>query len=442
MPKHHRLFLISGLCFLTCFLDARGASTTREAGSRYTIDVWENDDGLPQNSIISMTQTRDGYLWLGTINGLVRFDGVRFTVFDEYNTPDMNSSPVISLFEDSRENLWVGTENGVLLVRNGRVINLGIGRGSREQRLTAIAEDTAGAVWLYTADGQLWRYQNGATNFFRVGFEYPSQCRALIVEKDGPIWVGVDRGQTAVSMTDFSTSGLTPGFRVPATNRLDLLLASQAGGYWRLADGQVQKWRSNRLERVLGVYPWDPADHVTTACEDRDGNLVVGTLGNGLWWLDAQGRTNHLSTTNGLSNNYVLSLLVDREGTLWVGTDGGGLCRVKRQAFDTAEETRGLPVQSVSEGPDGLWLGVNSIGFGAFGVAEMKNGTLDRYGLVRGLLDSSVRSVLVDREQRVWVGTVSTAPGLYQKYDGRFEWIAIPGVGRSPVSAIYQARTG
>jgi ligand-binding sensor domain-containing protein/signal transduction histidine kinase len=441
MPKHHRLFLVAGLCFLACFLDAHGASTTREAGSRYTIDVWENDDGLPQNSIISMTQTRDGYLWLGTINGLVRFDGVRFTVFDEYSTPGMSSSPVISLFEDSHDNLWIGTETaGVVLVRNGRVINLGIGRGSREQQLAAMAEDAAGAVWLYTADGQLWRYENGATNTFRVGSEYPSQRRALIVEKSGPIWIGMDRGQMALSMTDVSTSALNPSLRIPVKNRLDLLLASKAGGYWRLADGQVQKWKTNHLERVQGVYPWDPDDRVTTACEDREGNLIVGTLGHGVWWLDAQGNTNHLSTTNGLSNNYVLSLLVDREGTLWVGTDGGGLCRVKRQAFDTAEQTRGLPVQSISEGPEGLWLGFNSIG--GFGVAEMKGGTLDRYGTVRGLWDSSVRSVLVDREQRVWVGTVGSFSGLYQKRDERFEWIAIPKVGRSPVSAIHQARTG
>src|SRR5262245_30118982 len=242
MPKHHRLFLVTGLCFLAGLLNAPGASTTREAGSRYTVDVWENDDGLPQNSIISMTPTRDGYLWLGTINGLVRFDGVRPTVFDEHNTPGMSSSPVISLFEDSRDNLWIGTETaGVLLVRNGQVINLGIGRGSREQRLAAIAEDAAGVVWLYTADGQLWRYQNGNTNLFHVGAEYLSQCRALIAEKDGSIWIGMDQGQTSVSLTDFSTAGLAGGLYLPVKRRLDLLLASRAGGYWRLADGQIQK---------------------------------------------------------------------------------------------------------------------------------------------------------------------------------------------------------
>src|SRR5438552_8414548 len=83
----------------------------------YTIDVWETDDGLPQTSVIAMTQTRDGYLWLGTLNGLARFDGLHFTIFDEGNTPGLNSSRIVKLFEDSHRNLWIGTETaGVVLV--------------------------------------------------------------------------------------------------------------------------------------------------------------------------------------------------------------------------------------------------------------------------------------------------------------------------------------
>src|SRR6266853_801844 len=68
--------------------------------------------GLPQNSVISMTQTRDGYLWVGTLNGLARFDGLRFSAFDESNTPELNASPIVKLFEDSHGNLWIGTDGG------------------------------------------------------------------------------------------------------------------------------------------------------------------------------------------------------------------------------------------------------------------------------------------------------------------------------------------
>ena len=83
-----------------------------------------------------MTQTRDGYLWLGTLRGLARFDGVRFTVFDEDNTPGLNSSRIVRLFEDSKSNLWIGTETaGVALAKDGQIINVDLGRGSREGRV-------------------------------------------------------------------------------------------------------------------------------------------------------------------------------------------------------------------------------------------------------------------------------------------------------------------
>src|SRR5512139_1230743 len=116
-----------------------------------------------------MTQSLDGDLWMGTLDGLVRFDGTRFAVFNEGNTPGLNSSQIVYLFEDSQTNLWIGTETaGAALAKDGKVTSLGIGRGSREGRLAAACEDAAGAVWLYTADGQLWRYHHGSTNVFRV----------------------------------------------------------------------------------------------------------------------------------------------------------------------------------------------------------------------------------------------------------------------------------
>ncbi len=231
--------------------------------------------------------------------------------------------------------------------------------------------------------------------------------------------------------------------------RLDFLIGSQSGGYWRLADGRIQKRITNSVALDPGwAYPWGFTYQVKAACEDREGNLIVGTLGDGVWWFDASGKPTQISTTNGLSNNYVLSLLKDREGALWVGTDGGGLCRVRRQVFDTVEATRGLAVQSVCESTNGLWVGFNNIGIGAFGVAHLTNavlnnstnGVLDTFGFVRGLLDSSVRSVFVDRDQRVWAGTFSS--GLFQNQAQRFEWVVMPKAGRFAVFAIHQDRNG
>src|SRR5207253_1836628 len=116
-------------------------------------------------------------------------------------------------------------------------------------------------------------------------------------------------------------------------------------GYWRLVDGRIEKWRGNQRERDLGAYPWG-ATSVTAACEDSDGNLIVGTYGDGVYWFGADGKFTHL--LNVLSHSSVLSLVFDREGNLWIGTNGGGLNRVKRKTFTTFASAEGKTVQSVS----------------------------------------------------------------------------------------------
>ena len=140
--------------------------------------------------------------------------------------------------------------------------------------------------------------------------------------------------------------------------RLNFLLASKRGGYWRLANGRIQKCKGDRVERDLGPYPWTNTLPIVAACEDLDGNLVVGTYGDGVYWFDAEGKATRISKEEGLSHNSVLSLTVDREGCLWVGTNGGGLNRVRRKLFDVLERSRGSVVQSVCEdGQGGLWIG-------------------------------------------------------------------------------------
>lgn len=140
-------------------------------GGRYcVVDGWGTGEGLlPQSSIISMVQTRDGYLWLGTRNGLARFDGVHFTVFDESTTPQLSSIQTVKLFEDSQSNLWIGTESaGAMLVTNGQILNLNFGQGRRKGHLVSVCEDSLGAVWLLTEDHELARYWRGNNDVWNI----------------------------------------------------------------------------------------------------------------------------------------------------------------------------------------------------------------------------------------------------------------------------------
>jgi ligand-binding sensor domain-containing protein/signal transduction histidine kinase len=435
MPKHRWIYACLWLCFLRwCSLVLAAGQAPAQPGGRYLVDVWENDDGLPQSSIIAMTQTRDGYLWLGTVNGLVRFDGKRFTVFDEDTTPGLGGSPIVSLFEDTRDNLWIGSEGaGVILVgKGGSVTNLGIGRGSRELR---ISEDASGAVWVCMADGPLWRCRDGATNSFRSSTGY----RWVMAEKSGKLWAMAE-GQMIEVQTDGDFSrGVLPAQRRGPVENLDWLLASRNGGHWRLANGRIGKWTGDTLDRDFGSNHWSYA-RVSAACEDREGNLVVGTLGEGVFVYHLAGGVSSISTNEGLSGNLILSLALDREGTLWVGTDGAGLNRVKPRHFQVVEQTRGVTVRSVCEdGQGGLWMSFNAVELNANGAGYVKDGVFRGYGRTEGLFNSSVWSVFVDRKGQVWAGTYG---GLFQFINGRFHGIGTVEAGWPRILAIHEDRQG
>ena len=440
MPKHRWIPALLWPCFLLwCSPVLAAGNAPPQAGSRHLVDVWDIDDGLPQSSIITMTQTRDGYLWLGTVNGLVRFDGMKFTVFDEDNTPGLGSGPIVKLFEDSLENLWIWTESeGVIFARDGKVTNIGVGRGSREG--TAICEDAVGAIWLCTTDGLLWRYQHGTTNLFRTSAGRFDGYKSVVADSSGTVWIGMEGQMLVVNpKSDFSRGELPVERRTPAPNGLEFLLASRSGGCWCLAGGVIEKWKADGGRRVFSRYPWSDAA-VKSACEDQDGNLIVGTRGQGVFRFDSSGANTLISTNDGLSGNLALSLQVDRENTLWVGTDGGGLNRLKRRICHVVEETRGRTVLSVcDDSQGGVWMSFNALDFSTNSAGHLSDGLFHGYGRAEGLFISTVLSVFVDRGQQLWAGT---SGGLFQLQGERFAGVA--GVNEVPprIRAIHQDRQG
>ncbi len=434
MPNFGRVLILAGLWLGGLAFTAVGASAPA-----YIVDPAPS--GLPQSSVIAMAQARDGYLWLGTLNGLARFDGNRFEVFTEWNTPGLNSSKIVRLLADRQGGLWVGAGGGgVNFIREGRVTDLNLGGAGPGAEVASMCEDATGAIWLYTVDGRLVRCRNGVVeNVWPVAPGF-SVCRAVISDPSGQIWIGADTKLFSLE-SDLSATGfelllkphLLPG-------KLDFLLASRKGGFWEFANGRILKMQTNVVERDFGAYPWS-TNRIMSALEDHAGHLVVGTQNGGVFRWDADGQSHRVL---GLSHGTALSLGEDREGNLWVGTDGGGLNRVKRNPFSVAEVSRDKVVQSTCEDAEGgLWLGFNGEG-----ARYWKDGVWQDYGGEQGL-GPNFSTVLVDRQRRVWVGTRAAGlfprgAGLFQFVDGRFQPVRDRDarlLGRN-ITALHQDRSG
>jgi ligand-binding sensor domain-containing protein/two-component sensor histidine kinase len=389
MPNR-RTFQFAAL--LLCVFCA-GVSAMAEADSPFIVDSWSDKEGLPESAVISVIQTRDGYLWLGTLNGLVRFDGNRFTIFDENNTAGLDSDRIVFLFEDNEKNLWVGTESaGLAVVKNGIVKNFGAESASCGKVIYA-SEDSQSNI-LFCATAGLLNYHNDKMDF------YP--------------------GVASPQLSGFAAKMLVP---------------SKSGGIWQIFNGVVQKWNANQIEKDFHASPWGNTN-VTSACEDENGNLIVGTLGAGIFWYQPDGKFRQISEAQGLSSRFVLSLCMDRAGNLWAGTDGGGLDHIKRKIFTAPPELRPFTAQSVSQDADGgLWTAFN-----ASGVSYLKTNVAEDFGQGQGLLDPNAWTVLVDHRQQVWVGT--RYGGLFQFQTNHF--VPAPGaeILGAQIFALFEDRSG
>jgi signal transduction histidine kinase len=323
---------------------------------------------------------------------------------------------------------------GTVRMKGGRVhVVPGLAVTGEDRKLVAACEDASGLVWLYNANGEVWRVTADgaqATPHFAPDESAPGTPLTIMQEVNGPVWIATSRAQYAMegaAPADQLPLPITTTLRAP----IDLLVTSARGGYWRLIfPNEIQRWITNRLEQRVATYQWP--FRPKSACEDREGSLVVGTEGGGIHWISPEGATHSLTTRDGLSHDFVRSVLVDREGILWVGTDGGGLNRVKRQSFRVLPGTETLAVQTVAEDRDGgLWFGA-----ARGGLAYARTGSVQFVSV----LGSYIPAVFVDRAGSVW--TSSDTVNLLRGANLRFQRVPGTALLPSPAKIIHQDRTG
>lgn len=400
---------------------------TDPALAQYVHRVWTVENGLPVNFPNRLLQGRNGYLWLTTFDGLVRFDGVRFRVFNTANSPGLPTNRILDLVEDDDGSLWFLTEgNRAVHMRDGAFTVV----PTEDHVGRALERTTEGEIWILTRR-ELGRGMPDST--FEVEYRFPAEVDVadLYATGSGEFWISTWDGRLACfregGITWFGPDeGLSVGWIHDVHQSPDgrIWVAGDEGLRVRVSDGE-------RFEPFRG-----PDGRTWT---HRTWSLIPGAEGSGLlirtdsaiWSHGEEGFETylhgavsqnspdaHLRTRDGAlwvardrrlyrdrrlvfeAPDRIVRLLEDREGGLWVASDG--LHRLRRSSFTVLGEPEGLVrnVYSIAQQSDGtLWFGTLR-----HGLARLRDGRIRVFGEGRGLFSNLPFSVYVDRDDRLWLG--------------------------------------
>jgi len=403
------------------------------ASAQYRFDTFNTDTGLPQNSVSSILQTRDGFLWLTTNDGLVRYDGVHFRVFNAGNRKDLRSSRFSQLFEDREGCLWIITEDWRLIkYQDGIFTTYTTENGLPDDRVLRIKDEDGLLIVDTTAGLACWKNDSfvpydPARTYAYSGFGHPV--------RSGAVWhfdqTGFHRVEHGRVTTDAKVSGLADSDikTLHEDHRGELWIGVYRNTLMRFKDGRFISYSQRD-----GL----PEGRINCMLDDRQGNLWLGLANSGLVRFKENKFTRY-TTADGLAGDSILCIYEDREGIIWVGTTTG-LNRLRDNIITSYSAEDGLsadntyPICQDREGD--VWIG------GWRGLTKYSNGTFTRCGERFGLADALVTALMIDRKGSLWVGTYGG--GVRRIKDGRVvaSYETRNGLPSNIVRAIYEDRSG
>ena len=375
--------------------------------------VWRAADGLPSDSVTAIIQTHDGFIWIGTDAGLVRFDGVKFNQIALAPSTANTVFHITALCEDSNGKLWVGTqENGVFEAEPGRIRHFT--DVLLDSNVTSLAADDHRDVWVGTKGGlNLWNGKSFEAFTTRDGLP-DEMVTGVNVARSGAVWITTRVGMCRVvnrhiASYAFQTQsqGRSPEYLGAYEDRRGNLWAFGDTYLINLAEGKrFNYFRSSESESV----------RIWSLCEGQDGRLWIGTSGRGLFCFE----DNHFEPVLFDKERWpydVRAICEDDEGNLWLGTSGGGLMQLRPQSAYILHEEQGLPdspATTLASDPAGQVY----VGLQRGGVFVGQSGRFDAVENSDNLaIQNYVSSVCVARDGAVWAGTLGA--GLYGLRNGR-----------------------
>lgn len=379
--------------------------------TQYVHTVWQSEAGLPENSVLSIAQTPDGYIWLGTEEGLVRFDGARFTTYTKGSTPGLRSNQILTLLVDHEKNLWIGTRDGGLsCFRNGQFTAITSQGPLSSSSILALHEDKNGSLWIGTDGAGLFQLHSGKFRAFRRSDGLADDSVfSISSDSQGNVWIGTHNGLSRFTNGKLSKLDLKGPL---GANFIRCVYVDRNGVVWVGSNGGgLSRWSRDGVEHYTQKDGLTD-DTVSAIYEDSLGTLWIGTLNGGLDRF-SHGQFSHFTSKDGFSGGGVQAIFAGQQGDLWIGSTDGGLNSLREGAFVTLSKQEGLasdvalPIYQDRNGA--FWIGSDQ------GLQYWRNGLITLYTTHSGLPDNLVFSVTQDGNGTIWAGT---RHGL-ARFDGR-----------------------
>ena len=381
------------------------------AAAQYRFDQWTADNGLPQNSVTSIAQTADGYLWLTTNDGLVRFDGVRFTVFNKSNSPSLPNNRLDKMVADGND-LWIRIEGGNLVrFRNGKFRQFTSADGLLSDNALSIKKGLDGKILVYSYEG-IFRFENDAF----------SQVQKL---KDDEVFAVRYYFAPSGTSWEFTKEKLTKRKNGQTTEY------AMQPAYIEIESRKFASWDVDPLETSKGELWFSIGDNIYTIqnggiikilpnikfnakiAGNNTGEVWFGLSDKGVCHF-VQDQLQCFDANKALAGtDYINNIFFDYEGTLWIATNANGLFRLTEQFISplyTDETSVGKNVYPILEDRSGaVWIGTSN------GLSVLRDGKFTDYRKSKRIF---VQSLFEDREGRLWVGSLSD--GLFLFENGKF----------------------
>jgi signal transduction histidine kinase/ligand-binding sensor domain-containing protein len=364
--------------------------------ARYGINFWREAEGLPQSRIRAITQTRDGYLWLGTDNGAVRFNGANFNAFT-VETGSLKDNEVWSLQEDNDGGLWIGTYGGGLtLFRDGRFTTFTQADGLLDDIITQLDKDPEGNIWMGTPSG-VTRFSNGVfTNFTIKDGLVNNHINAICAHS--PFGVLVAAGSKLFRFQDGKFTS-DDALVKEGDGEIEHILSSSNGSLWfSFSSPVIKKWKDGIITAYTRKNNLTP--HIDSIYEDEHGTFWA-VLENGLNKLQDEKFIPVPLESGSAKIGVIYSLFSDSQGNMWLGLQSNGLGRLRIKEISTISEEDGLSNDSTravfEDSQKNLWIGT------AGGFSIYRNGAISNYESFEGKRFSSIRSFAEDDNGNIWI---------------------------------------